>query len=888
MKKYFSIAVALLMTTVSISKNTSFVNEEQLPTPPISNSKIKQVVREKVQSGTTNFGTFLIAKQKDNPLLSIGQISQFTVPVADLDVSDSTGCAPLTDTFTDNSTFIVPIDTWLWNFGDGTSYSTDGSPPAHVYVTPGIYFASLEVCNASGCSTENITITVNGIPTISNLLKTCTISQTDFTVSFDVANGAGGAYTVTENLPGAIGGSFTANSWLSNPIPIGTYDFDVADIYSCSVNVSGNKLCVCVSDAGTMDMNPLDLCETDIANAVHNLDHNLDADDYIMYVLHTNNTMALGTVIDTNVVGPTFSFSSPLLTVGVMYYISAVVGDSLGNFVDFNDGCLQVAPGTPVTWRLTPDAGANDSTTIRCNSSGSTIDLNTLLTVPAGALWSETSASGQFTPATGIFDANGLTAGVYAFTYTVSGTNCPDAIAYFGVTVIAKNEAGNDDLTVQLCNDSGNTLDLNTLLIGNTATGVWSESSASGQFNTGSGIFSAANLTEGNYTFVYFMSNTLPCSNDSAIFMVTVNDCRPVAGFTVSDISICRDSFVTFIDTSSGSPTDYQWSFPGGTPATSTSANPGNIVYNTVGVYQASLVVANASGTSQDSAHAIITVLDCDPAIAAIIMNDDDGEICINDCILFNYNDTLGGVPDSLIWSFQGINSPLDTVITNYYPQEISICWNNNSIGTFIVSVSAINAYNNAVQSVAYDTVMVRQNPIISAGNDVTIDIGFDAMIQAELTDDAGRIIASPSGDFVWSPDIFLSAPYEMSSEVLQAIDTTLYTVSYTDENGCTSSDDVIVNINFLFFMGVPTAFTPQASSNNILSVKGKLGIRSLNFVIYNRYGQKVFESTDTDKGWDGTQNGKELNPGVFVYYVKATYLDGSKGELKGNVTLIK
>ena len=63
--------------------------------------------------------------------------------------------------------------------------------------------------------------------------------------------------------------------------------------------------------------------------------------------------------------------------------------------------------------------------------------------------------------------------------------------------------------------------------------------------------------------------------------------------------------------------------------------------------------------------------------------------------------------------------------------------------------------------------------------------------------------------------------------------------------------------------------------------------IESMVFTIYNRYGQKVFETTDKEEGWDGTHNGKELNPGVFTYYVEATFIDGSRGQLKGNVTLV-
>ncbi|MFB0924646.1 MAG: PKD domain-containing protein, partial [Vicingaceae bacterium] len=1039
-------------------------------------------------------------------------------------------------------------------------------------------------------------------------------------------------YTVTENLPGAIGGAFVVNAWTSNLITAGVaYDFDVDDANGCGpVNVSGNKICICVSDAGTMDVTPLDLCETDVATATQLTPFVLDPNDYVMYVLHTNNTGTLGTVLDTNVVAPTFSFSAPPLTAGVTYYISTVVGDSLGNFVDFNDGCLQVAPGTPVTWEAAPDAGVNDSTTVLCNTTGSNIDLNTLLTVPAGGVWAETTTSTQFTVGTGVFDANGLTAGVYAFTYTVAGTNCPNDISYFGVTVSSQESSGLDDFTGALCNTSGNTLDLNTLLSGNTIVGSWSETTVvpsgqftplsgvfdgnglaagtytfvyyvvngipcvndtanftvtitggesaglddltsvlcntvgstldlntllsgntiagswsettvipSGQFTSLSGVFDGNGLTAGVYTFVYIVTNTTPCVNDTAIFTVTINaievaglddftsalcnlpgstvdlntllsgntiagfwtettaapssqfnivtgvfdgngltagtynfiyyvssgsascandtaeftvtvgacslpvssftastlsicvgeditftdnstgqninnwawnfdfgnvggatpdtantqgahlvsfstagtyniqllitdsigtddttitvtvtncitadftmssnticagdsiiftntsvstipltvwawnfdlnnvggilpstgfnpieeivffqnpgtydiqfevsdggvidtviktvtitDCRPVPFFTVSNDTICRDNSVSFTDLSTGNPTGYQWSFPGGTPSTDTTANPGLIVYDTVGIYPVYLIVTNSYGTSLNTWGEAITVIDCDSAIAGIIMTDlngeiEDGEICENECIQFTFDDTLGGKPDSLIWSFQGVNSLFDSVITIDASEVIDpVCWVNDSIGSFTVSLSVKNQYNNNVFNVATTTVIVNDNPIVFAGNDVTVDYGFDTQIRAEVRDAFGNIITALGGTITWSPETFLNSPSDLGSEVIQPTDTTNYTVTFVDEDGCAATDDVNVNVNFIFNIGVPSAFTPLGSSNNILYVKGKLGIKTMNFVIYNRYGQKVFETTDVNQGWDGPHNGKDLNPG--------------------------
>jgi len=58
---------------------------------------------------------------------------------------------------------------------------------------------------------------------------------------------------------------------------------------------------------------------------------------------------------------------------------------------------------------------------------------------------------------------------------------------------------------------------------------------------------------------------------------------------------------------------------------------------------------------------------------------------------------------------------------------------------------------------------------------------------------------------------------------------------------------------------------------------------------VFNRWGEKIFESQDLMTGWDGTYRGKEMNPGVYTYYLDATFLDGSKARAqKGSVTLVR
>ncbi len=58
--------------------------------------------------------------------------------------------------------------------------------------------------------------------------------------------------------------------------------------------------------------------------------------------------------------------------------------------------------------------------------------------------------------------------------------------------------------------------------------------------------------------------------------------------------------------------------------------------------------------------------------------------------------------------------------------------------------------------------------------------------------------------------------------------------------------------------------------------------------MIYNRWGEKVFESTDPSFCWDGTYKGKALDLAVFVYYIVADLTNNEKVERKGNISLIR
>jgi len=118
-----------------------------------------------------------------------------------------------------------------------------------------------------------------------------------------------------------------------------------------------------------------------------------------------------------------------------------------------------------------------------------------------------------------------------------------------------------------------------------------------------------------------------------------------------------------------------------------------------------------------------------------------------------------------------------------------------------------------------------------------------------------------------------------------------IYTVIVTDSSGCSITEPITLNDqnnDCEFHIYLPNAFTPNGDGeNDVLFLRGK-GIESFTLVIYNRWGNKVFETNSLTYGWDGTFKGNVLNPAVFVYVVDVTFVNGETTTEKGNISIIK
>ena len=142
-----------------------------------------------------------------------------------------------------------------------------------------------------------------------------------------------------------------------------------------------------------------------------------------------------------------------------------------------------------------------------------------------------------------------------------------------------------------------------------------------------------------------------------------------------------------------------------------------------------------------------------------------------------------------------------------------------------------------------------------------------------------------------WQPSFSLD-DNEVFNPIALPEETTTYTVTVTGPLGCVSERSVEVVVVDLEcrepFVFIPNAFTPNGDNeNDILYVRGS-NIDEVFLTVYNRWGEKMFETNDKNIGWDGTYKGEQLPPDVYGYYMKVICFNGMEYFKKGNITLMR
>ena len=266
----------------------------------------------------------------------------------------------------------------------------------------------------------------------------------------------------------------------------------------------------------------------------------------------------------------------------------------------------------------------------------------------------------------------------------------------------------------------------------------------------------------------------------------------------------------------------------------STGATTQTITVTTTGQYWVS--VSNGTCFSSDTINVTFSL----PTINL----GDDTTLCTGQSLLLN-----GGVANTYLWS------------TGATSQTINV----TSAGQYWIKASNSNCSKRDTIGVIY-----KFPPVFLFPPDTTL-----------CNNQILKLNAGSATKYLWS-----------TGETTQVINVTQsgnYSVNINYYSTCQKQFFITVKFescDCLLFM--PNAFTPNSDGlNDIFKPAKKSGCQFLFFSIFNRYGEKIYESTDLNKGWDGKYKGLQQDNGVFVWMITAIK-DGQTKVFKGTVTLIR
>ena len=237
-----------------------------------------------------------------------------------------------------------------------------------------------------------------------------------------------------------------------------------------------------------------------------------------------------------------------------------------------------------------------------------------------------------------------------------------------------------------------------------------------------------------------------------------------------------------------------------------------------------------------------------------------------------------------------------DSIVTTYLTvlpnsntnQTHTICIGENFVLPNGTTVNTSGTYNftsiavNGCDSIVSINLQVNSLPNVTVSPDLTITLGNSTVLNA-----------TGGGTYAWSPSMGLAATTGNSVTASPTL-TTTYCV-LVNSNGCIDSACVLVDVEKPCFIGegieIPNAFSPNNDGvNDEFCLQGLQNcIENFSILIYDRWGEKVFESKDPVFCWDGKLNGKAMDAAVFVFYFNAKYKNRDGVIHKsGNISLIR
>lgn len=603
--------------------------------PASSSDSVVTVVYS--QPGSYGFTLIVSNIAGSDTLTVVDSIRAGTGPQAGFNLQYQPGSLLLT---TENTS--VGASSYLWTFGDGNS-STAASP-VHTYAEAGSYTLTLIAANDCGSDTTTQTLTVI-LPPVAGLTTTVSSGCAPLSVTYQAAP-VGEGYSYQWLFPGGSPGTATEAS--------ATVTYELAGSYAATLIVSNVAGSDTLQLSAVVTVTPPPTADFSAAASgaeVQLTNNSVGATEYLW--LWGDGQSGSGTA-------PQYSYQA-----AGEYTITLIASNACGS--DTSSALVLITGSAPtVNFSRQPGTGCAPLSVQFSNLS-------------SGATSYQWSFPGGI-PATST-EANPLVVYTQPGTYDVILT----AANIFGSSAI--NQSGSIVVNGPPTAAFDTEVNLTTISFQNNSEGA---SQFSWHFGDGS-TTTAANPSHtypGAGTFDVLLIASNDCGSDSLLRQIVIEGQIPTAQFTANITEGCAPLVVQFSDTSTGDPTTWSWSFPGGNPATSNLPNP-VVSYPSPGLYPVSLTVANVFGTQQVETNDYIRIIAPPQILDYAIEKDLPNEwsdlsytftaLSSGDNLLYTWiirnsageQDTLTGNPASYTFPSEG-DWHIQLILTNNCGEDVS------------------------------------------------------------------------------------------------------------------------------------------------------------------------------------------------------------------------
>ncbi len=241
------------------------------------------------------------------------------------------------------------------------------------------------------------------------------------------------------------------------------------------------------------------------------------------------------------------------------------------------------------------------------------------------------------------------------------------------------------------------------------------------------------------------------------------------------------------------------------------------------------------------------------------------------------------------------ITAGFDTIVCPGESAEIfafggvSYTWNPAST---LSSATGSSVFATPSQTTTYEVLGIDQNGCVDSAT-VTVSLFPQPFIQTSpdvyaFFGDVVQLSATSTttGPYIWSPAEFLSCvvctnPVAVPDQNMQ------YNVTYTDANGCSASDSVLIMYDAILY--VPNTFTPDNNLFNELFKAMGGNVKTFQMTIYDRWGEKIVTLNSLDESWDGTYKGMKCQDGTYVWKIVYTDFNSNKEKkMAGHINLLR